>query len=338
MKIKRTQIHAIICVCFLMKNIDAAAQNTVLPAASQAATTESSSPGLFQPNAYETPTGNPFWSEEETAFKSGMRYTVLIGGPVITFLYGAKTWDWGSNHDFWFGDERWFQADTGAGGADKIGHCFAHYMVSRLGYSFFSYTEQTREKAVLYSGLTAAMIGTMIEIGDGFTGRYGFSYEDLIADYVGILFAMILDQYPVVDEFIGFTATYVPSRAFRRYGDGTYLDFAGDYSGWKYMLNLKLAGLGYAGIRIPEFMRYVQFDFGYYTRGYTDYDHENGDYTASRHFFYGISINMREVSRDIFTSNRKASWLAEQPLQYYHIPVGYQSSHLIGHTRDERPE
>jgi hypothetical protein len=80
MKIKWKQIFTIICVCFLMKNNAAAVQNTVLPAASQTVTTEGGSPGVSQINAYETPTGNPFWSEGETAFKSGMRYTVLSVG------------------------------------------------------------------------------------------------------------------------------------------------------------------------------------------------------------------------------------------------------------------
>ncbi len=317
-------------------------QSTTQQSAQTGTAAQAESPALqaavTQVDIYNSPTGNPFWTPGETTSKTVLRYSILVGAPVITFLYGAKTWNWGDNHDFWFGEERWFQGDTGAGGADKIGHCFAHYAVSRMTYSFFSYTEQSRNTAVIYSGLTAALIGTMIEIGDGFTGRYGFSYEDLVVDYVGIIIAMISDRFPIFDQFIGFTATYVPSKAFRRYGDGTYLDFAGDYSGWKYMFNFKLGGFKYIGLDIPEFMRYVQFDIGYYTRQYTDYDHENGDYDARRHWFFGISVNMREVARDLFSWNRKAQWLAEQPFQYYHVPIGYQNDEPIGQVHDERGE
>jgi len=273
---------------------------------------------------------NPFWTPEETGFKKGMRYSILIGLPLGHLVYGVAVWDWGENSDWKWGKERWFQHDTDSGGADKTGHFFAHYMVSRVSYSFFSYTEQNQNLALAYSAFTAGVVGLLIEVGDAYTGKYGFSYEDLVADFAGIGAAVILDKYPAADEFIGITATYWPSKGFRKDKDSSYGDFAGDYSGWKYIMNFKLAGFKYMGYNIPEFMRYIQLDLGYYTREYTDYDlAANPSPEPQRHWFFGASVNMREVTRDIFRNNKKAGWLAEQPFKYYHIPIGYTSERSI---------
>ncbi|MCX7677859.1 MAG: YfiM family protein [Spirochaetes bacterium] len=272
---------------------------------------------------------NPFWNSEETPFKIGMRYTLLLGTPVITLLFGINAWDWGENHDWKWGHERWFQSDTDSGGADKIGHCYALYVVTRVAYSLFSYTEPNYERAVQFSGFTGALVGFIIEFGDAFTGRYGFSCEDLISDLIGVGIAVILDSHPALDAFIGFTAHYWPSEGFRRDKNKTVLNFAGDYTGWKYMFNFKFGGFHYLGFRLPEFLRFVQLDIGYYTRNYTDYDELIGRTDARRYWFFGISINMREVARDAFFFHGKISWLAQQPFKYYHVPIGYESAHAL---------
>jgi hypothetical protein len=278
---------------------------------------------------HNSPTGNPWWSDNDTGLKTGLRYSFLVGGPVVTLLWGSNAWNWGENKNWRWGHERWFQRDTDSGGADKAGHCFAHYMQTGLLYSVFSYTERSQNTALLYSGLTVGIIGTMIEVGDAFTGRYGFSYEDLIADYVGIAVSIILHKYPTIDAFIGFTAHYWPTEGFRNDENKSYLNFAGDYSGWKFMINFKLGGFAYLGFDMPEFLRYVQFDVGYYTREYTEYDNQEGEFDARRHWFFGVSVDMRQVARDFGRVNRKFGWVLEQPFKYYHVPIGIENDQAI---------
>lgn len=273
---------------------------------------------------------NPFWTPEETAFKKGMRYSILIGFPVVHAAFGVLVWDWGESGDWKWGKERWFQGDTDSGGADKTGHFFAHYTVTRIAYSFFSYTEKNQNMALAYSAFTGATVGLLIEVGDAYTGKYGFSYEDLVVDLIGVASAVVLDKYPVADEFIGITGTYWPSKAFRKYDNKNIGNFAGDYSGWKYLLNFKLAGFKYLGFNIPEFMRYIQLDVAYYTRNYTNYDQAySPGKEAKRHWSFGASVNMREVTRDIFKNYKTAGWVAEQPFKYYHIPLGYSNKQTI---------
>ena len=96
------------------------------------------------------------------------------------------------------------------------------------------------------------------------------------------------------------------------------------------MVNFKLAGFRYLGFNIPEFMRYIQLDAGYYTRDYTDYDEEYKDQVnPRRHLYVGVSVNMREVARDFFKTDKKSKWILEQPFKYYHVPVGYEKDKTL---------
>ncbi len=267
---------------------------------------------------------------EDETHKGIIRYSILIGSPIITIVYGANAWGWGKNHSWQWGSERWFKRSTDSGGADKIGHGFAHYAIQRISYNVFDYTENGRPNKWTYSLLTSVTMGTLIEVGDAFSGHYGFSYEDLIIDYVGIALGALLDYSPVLDSFFGFSFEYWPSEGLRKDPNKGYLDAASDYSGYKVMMNFKLAGFHYLGWDVPEFFRYLMFDVGYYTRGYTSQDRYIGETDKKRYWFVGISINFMEVVKDFFEDKESTlCWLSQQPFNYYHVPVGYKYEKCI---------
>lgn len=257
--------------------------------------------------------------------KAIIRYGILIGLPITTIVYGSNAWGWGENHSWQWGNERWFKRSTDSGGADKVGHGYSHYVLQRIAYATFDYTENGAPTKWTYSLFTSITIGTMVEVGDAFSGHYGFSYEDLIADYLGIAIGAVLDRYPVLDAFFGISAEYFPSKGLREDPSKGYLDTASDYSGYKVMMNFKLAGFRYIGWDVPEFFRYIMLDAGYYTRGYTPQDKYIGITEKKRYWFVGISINFMEVIKDLYKDKEsRLCWLSQQPFKYYHLPVGYK--------------
>ncbi len=269
--------------------------------------------------------------DDGVTHKDVVRYTILIGAYPVTFLIGVKSWKWGegSNHEFKSEKEGWFGQDTSFGGSDKAGHFYAHYVVQRALYNIFDYTENGAYRKWYYSLGTTIAVGTIIEIGDGWSSNYGFSYEDLIIDTAGLLFGAALDYFPTLDAFLGISIEYVPSDGYKKYRSDIPYDFINDYSGWKYLLNVKMAGFELIGFNAPKFLRYVQFDLGYYTRSYVgDYDIERDDYNdPSRHWFVGISVNLAEVVTDLFEDrNSFEAKIARKPFEYYHVPVGYKYS------------
>jgi hypothetical protein len=268
--------------------------------------------------------------------KSAVRYSLLFGTIPVTFLFGVKAWDWSGDHDFYSHKEGWYGQGTSFGGGDKAGHFFAHYMVQRGLYNVFDWTESGGSMKWAYSaGLTMA-VGLFIEVGDGFSSQYGFSYEDLINDYTGILCGVLLDRFPLLDGFFGISTYWYPTEAYRsKFHEKSVfkssLEFVNDYSGWKTMLNFKFAGFENLGIKVPLALRLIQLDIGYYTRGFGYYD--KGKYASEKRrvVFYGVSVNSAEVLKESWDeSSRGGLYKASHTfLEYYHLPLGYEKANTL---------
>jgi Predicted periplasmic lipoprotein (DUF2279) len=286
--------------------------------------------GETVPSANNTTTGAS--GDSETS-KSVVRYSLLYGTLPMTFFFGLKTWDWGNSHEIRSEKEGWLGKDTSFGGADKVGHMYAHYLFQRGLYSAFNWTENGDSRKWIYSiGLTCA-VGLFIELGDSKTSAYGFSYEDIVFDYSGILVGALLDRFPIADGFVGFSAHWYPTDAYKnnlktgsKIKEG--LGLVNDYSGWKYMFNLKFAGFENLGFKVPMGLRILQIDLGFYTRGYSAYD--KGDYSRpyTRNIFVGISINSAQVLKESVEPDSRGSLYKTSHafLEIYHLPLGYEKA------------
>jgi hypothetical protein len=275
----------------------------------------------------------PAQTDTDSGKKSAVRYGILFGEvPLITF-FGAKAWNWSGDHSFYSKNEGWFGAGTDYGGQDKMGHGFAHYVLQRSMYQVFNWTENGGSMKWVYSLSTSMACGFLIEIGDGFSSKYGFSFQDLTIDYAGILLGAMLDRFPVLDGFVGFSAHWSPSDAYlERYKARSAftdsLDFVNDYSAWKFMLNFKFAGFRNLGFNVPLALRILQLDVGYYTRGYSNYDKGKWARPHERDVFVGISVNSAQVIEETWGEYRDNSSykVSHTFFEYYHVPLDAQHS------------
>ncbi|MBP7735854.1 MAG: DUF2279 domain-containing protein [Spirochaetes bacterium] len=262
--------------------------------------------------------------------KSSIRYSILFGFPVNTYVVAMLTWDWGKTTKFRLSHEGWFGANTYSGGADKAAHMYSHYLLMRVFYNIFNYTESGKPIKWAYAAGLTGFLALGIEIGDGFCkNQHGFSVADLTMGFLGIGIASILELFPEVDAFVSLSAQYIPTKYFRKYPQRLKW-LMDDYSGWRFMANIKLAGFRYIGINVPEFMRYIQFDIGYYTKGYTKYDYRYAEiqrtmttHGKTRNIYIGISVNLAEFIKDFFKDKDSLACRAlQQPFKYYHVPLG----------------
>lgn len=255
------------------------------------------------------------------------RWSILGGTPAIVFLFGLKTWDWGDRHSPKSEKEGWFGEDTSFGGADKAGHLFAHYMVQRAVYNIFDWTESGESQKWAYSIGTTMGVGLLIEVGDAYTSEYGFSYEDLVIDYTGILIGAALDYFPKVDALFGLSIEYIPSKGYRDGYDKNErlkyaLDIVNDYTGMQYMVNFKPAGFQNLGFDVPLALRLISIDMGFYTKGYTHYDVGEFAHKHERDVFVGISVNSAQLLTELWSEkHRNAAYtMSHTFLEYYHLP------------------
>ena len=75
-------------------------------------------------------------------------------------------------------DAEWLQVD-------KVGHLYGSYVVSRLGQEAWRWSGISRNKRIWYSGLGGVVFQTMVEISDGFSTQWGWSWSDFGANLLG---------------------------------------------------------------------------------------------------------------------------------------------------------
>ena len=274
--------------------------------------------------------------EVDPFYRTVGKWTLTGIMPPLTLAFGIKAWDWGNSHEPRMLDEGWFGQDTRFGGADKVGHLYAHYVVQRMLFTTYDHLDSEPNEALIFSTTMTCVIGLMIECGDTFTSQYGFAVNDIIADYIGVAIGALLDYSPVADSFFGLSVTYIPTDAYleTQHGWLRALEWVNDYSGYKYLANFKLAGFKNIGIDLPEFLRYIQLDVGYYTRNMSAYDEKiiNTRDDDRRNLYCGISINFAEIVKDFYDDDKSVACRVSQiPFRYYTIPTGWDGSKELSH-------
>jgi Predicted periplasmic lipoprotein (DUF2279) len=209
---------------------------------------------------------------------------VFVGAPVVGYF---TWWRSSSRSSFEVANERWFQRDTYAGGADKASHIVAGYLSTLALQGIYRSLDKTPAQArALALGVTF-LTGVLIEIGDGFS-QYGFSWEDITANAIGATLATGLDAWGLKDTVglrFGVVKALVPD-ACCRYGG-----YGDDYSKEIYSADLKLAGfLPRVGVK-SGLARFFLLSFTYGSKGYRYSDEP----FRQRNIGLEIGLNLREA-------------------------------------------
>lgn len=260
--------------------------------------------------------------EEISPVPSPSRTRWIIGGiSLATAAYGFTSWWDKSSSQFQVRHENWFEADSPNGGADKLGHSYSTYVATRLMTQSFLWAGHTQPQAIKLAGLTSGLIMLGVEVMDGFTQKYGFSPEDALMNLTGIGLGVLFDSYPQLDETFDIRLKYWTSDDAKRLND---YDPIADYSGQTYVLATKTSGI--PGLREIPWVRYLEFDVGYGTRGYQPTDGTDNQ-PKYRNLYYGISLNFSLLFDDwIFKSPSKehsrTQSVISNTLEYVQFPAG----------------
>jgi hypothetical protein len=243
---------------------------------------------------------------------------LLLGAGYATFgvwAYGA----WYAKHRGlgyykWGGDDRncrypggpglfslceltaWAGSNTYAGGADKFGHAWSTMALARGGTELLSrYGGFDHFTSSLISAALADTLFFFVEVKDGYF--YEFSYSDLGGDTAGAIVALLLENFPRLDEMFDYRVQYFPSQGYRDNisgGNGySRLNIAEDYSGETYLIAFHLSSIhALRDARYGAWSRFIDLAIGYETRGYKPsppagyppYDHHQD-------LFLGVSFN-----------------------------------------------
>jgi hypothetical protein len=152
------------------------------------------------------------------------RLALVTGITSAGFIYGYTM-----QHAMWWKGEKspfhfeWKQDWTYALGSDKFGHAYFPYLVSNIYCKLFQWSGVNETKSIWLGSALGMSYQTFIEIRDGFSKEWGFSWGDFTADLLGSSYPVAQYYYPWLRN-ITLKISYYPSNRFREHHNSTLID------------------------------------------------------------------------------------------------------------------
>jgi hypothetical protein len=251
----------------------------------------------------------PFLSRPKLWLVAGSHLALWSG----SFIALNKAWYQGfekTSFHFFDDNREWQQMD-------KAGHAWTAYQLSRGSAAAWAWTGTGRKKSAWLGGISALAYQSIIEVQDGYSAEWGFSWGDMGANIAGA--AIYLGQElgwkeQRIQVKLGYTPFDYPDKALRDrrnqvFGKPFYERMLKDYNSQDYWISFNICSF-VPGSRLP---RWFNLALGYNARGmmggkdnvWTGYNGEHFDYSGlqrTRHFFLSPDIDLTRIR-----TNRK--WL-----------------------------
>lgn len=150
---------------------------------------------------------------------------------------------------------------------DKIGHATSAYWVGRIGYESLRWSGVNNKKATWYGGTWGLLYLTSVELFDGFSEEWGFSWCDMAANTIGAgLFIgqqLLFEEQPLTIKFSFHPTEYADYRP-DLLGENFIQQMMKDYNGQTYWISANISSFLLPGNRFP---RWLCVSFGYSAEG-----------------------------------------------------------------------
>jgi hypothetical protein len=149
---------------------------------------------------------------------------------------------------------------------DKIGHTYTSYMISNINNELWKTTGLERKKRIWVSGMSGAVYQTALEILDGFSTDWGWSWGDIGANFIGSA-AFMAQEFAWNEQRIQIKTSFhrksyadnaLNQRSNSLFGRTDAERFLKDYNGQTYWLSANLKSF-FPHSNIPN---WLQLSFG----------------------------------------------------------------------------
>lgn len=124
---------------------------------------------------------------------------------------------------------------------DKLGHTFSAYQLIRLGAQSFEWAGANKNKQLVYGASLSLGFLTAVEVMDGFSAEWGFSWSDMAANVSGAgLFVgqeLLWKEQRIKLKYSFHRTRFAPQRP-NKLGNGLNEEFLKDYNGQTYWLSI----------------------------------------------------------------------------------------------------
>lgn len=126
---------------------------------------------------------------------------------------------------------------------DKLGHVFSSYQLGRLGANTLNWAGVSKKNQIIYGSILGLGFLTAVEVMDGFSEEWGFSWTDMAANTLGSgLFVgqeLLWQEQRILLKY-SFHQTRFAKQRPDKLGNGLSEEFLKDYNGQTYWLSANI--------------------------------------------------------------------------------------------------
>lgn len=211
----------------------------------------------------------------------GISAAALTGGSLV-YLNQAWFQQYSSGKFHFFNDNSEWQQ------MDKCGHTFTNYQVSRVMMQAMDWAGYSTKKQILIGGLSGFTYMTAIEVMDGYSAGWGFSWGDMSANALGTGMSigqkLLWKEQRIQLKFSFYPTNYAKYRP-NLLGDEIYMQVLKDYNGQIYWLSVNPSSFIK---RENKFPKWLNVAFGYGANGMIGAEYNNvlaEDADGTTHYF-----------------------------------------------------
>ncbi len=246
---------------------------------------------LISLNCFSQETQSDSLSLKQVALWGGIGYTASLG-TLSAAWYADQGFD---NFKFFNDNAEWKQMD-------KVGHVYGTYHFSRINYAFLSRTELSDKKAIWWSAGLSSLLFVPIEILDGFSPGFGFSYGDIIANSLGsglFLGQQLAWKEQRIKVKYSFRETSLARERPNILGSGLLEEMLKDYNGQSLWLSFDM----HAFFKESKIPKWLNLAAGYGAQNMVfarDSQNNVAGFQAYRQYFLGLDFDLSYIK-----SNKK---------------------------------
>lgn len=182
---------------------------------------------------------------------------------------------------------------------DKLGHVFSAYQLGRLGANTLHWSGVSKQDQLIYGSTIGVAFLTVVEVFDGYSEEWGFSWGDMAANvtgaglYVGQELLWKEQRFTIKYSF--HRTDYAPQNP-EVLGNGFSEEFLKDYNGQTYWLSLNLHAF-FKESKIPSWLNVA---LGYGAEGMISGSNTNDNDVVQeqnpyRQFYLSLDVDLTRI-------------------------------------------
>ena len=185
---------------------------------------------------------------------------------------------------------------------DKLGHVYSSYQLGRVGANMLAWSGVRKKDQLIYGSTIGFAFLTVVEVFDGFSEEWGFSWGDMAANAIGTGFyvgqELLWDEQRITLKY-SFHQTQYAQQNPDKLGDGLSQEFLKDYNGQTYWLSLNLHSF-FKDSKIPKWLNVA---FGYGADGMISGNNETGNEAIVyqepyRQYYFSLDVDLTRIKTE----------------------------------------